>query len=707
MIKLTNLNKYYNKKKNNEIHVINDVNLTLPDTGLITFLGQSGSGKTTLLNVGGGLEKARGVIEYDDVEVKKYRISKVDKIRREKISYIFQNYNLLLSETVYDNLRIALYAINITDENEVNKRAEYALKMVGMYKYRKKLASALSGGQMQRVAIARCLIKSSSVIIADEPTGNLDSKNSLEIMNILKKISKTALVLLVTHDKGLAEYFSDSIVEISDGKVVNERDTSTDGAYVNASDNNIYLHDLNKVEDNTDNSNVTYYFEKENKKLQFTIVEHNNCFYLQSNVKIKLLEETNFKLVDASIKDEQEIVKEDFEFDTTHFSNNVRNTSFRLFLAQVKDSFINFFKRRKRTKFFHMAMFLIGIIVAFVNISYASYNYINTSSISYDKSVYKLKGIYNYDNVENVLKVAKTNGYIDELYNSNDYVVFKYTKNFYQTKSTSLSIYFFNTNLIQSDTIIAGRMAENVNEIVLSKKVADKILKDIDKNAGYEILINNYISKSYVYESSNKVQIVGIVDRDAYAAYSITQDDNYPSYNSAFTTHNYDALQQYLKNNDLKVDTLYNATYYDLKTSNQDQKLILLPVIIILISITLIYIYFAMRSKMINDIYNIGVYRAIAYSRSKITLKYVIDIFFMTMFTSVLGYLIITVGYSYIAAKINNLAEGLIKQTPVINQLSTYVILLGLIGVSIIIGIIPILSLLRKTPSQILAKYDI
>lgn len=707
MIKLTNLNKYYNKNKNNEIHVINDVNLSLPDTGLITFLGQSGSGKTTLLNVVGGLDKASGVIEYDDVEVKKYRISKVDKIRREKISYIFQNYNLLLSETVYDNLRIALYAINITDENEVNKRAEYALKMVGMYKYRKKLASALSGGQMQRVAIARCLIKSSSVIIADEPTGNLDSKNSLEIMNILKKISKTALVLLVTHDKGLAEYFSDSIVEISDGKVVNERDTSTDGAYVNANDNNIYLHDLNKVEDNTDISNVTYYFEKENKKLEFTIVEHNNCFYLQSNVKIKLLEETNFKLVDASVKDEQEIVKEDFEFDTTHFSNNVRNTSFRLFLAQVKDSFFNFFKRRKRTKFFHMAMFLIGIIVAFVNISYASYNYINTNNISYDKTVYKLKEIYNYDNVENVLKVAKTNGYIDEFYNSNDYVVFKYTKNFYQTKSTSLSIYFFNTNLIQSDTLVAGRMAENTNEIVLSKKVADKILKDIDKNAGYEILINNYLSKSYVYEGANKVQIVGIVDRDAYAAYSVNQDNNYPSYNSAFTTHNYDALQQYLKNNDLKVDTMYNATYYDLKTSNQDQKLILLPVIIILISITLIYIYFAMRSKMINDIYNIGVYRAIAYSRSKITLKYVIDIFFMTMFTSVLGYLIITVGYSYIAAKINYLAEGLIKQTPVINQLSTYVILLGLIGVSIIIGIIPILSLLRKTPSQILAKYDI
>ena len=707
MIKLTNLNKYYNKNKNNEIHVINDVNLSLPDTGLITFLGQSGSGKTTLLNVVGGLDKANGVIEYDDVEVKKYRISKVDKIRREKISYIFQNYNLLLSETVYDNLRIALYAINITDENEVNKRAEYALKMVGMYKYRKKLASALSGGQMQRVAIARCLIKSSSVIIADEPTGNLDSKNSLEIMNILKKISKTALVLLVTHDKGLAEYFSDSIVEISDGKVVNERDTSTDGAYVNANDNNIYLHDLNKIEDNTNNSNVTYYFEKENKKLEFTIVEHNNCFYLQSNVKIKLLEETNFKLVDASVKDEQEIVKEDFEFDTTHFSNNVRNTSFRLFLAQVKDSFFNFFKRRKRTKFFHMAMFLIGIIVAFVNISYASYNYIDTNNISYDKSVYKLKEIYNYDNVENVLKVAKTNGYIDELYNTNEYVVFKYTKNFYQTKSTSLNIYFFNTNLIQSDTLVAGRMAENTNEIVLSKKVADKILKDIDKNAGYEILINNYISKSYVYEGANKVQIVGIVDRDAYAAYSITQDDNYPSYNSAFTTHNYEALQQYLKNNDLKVDTLYNATYHDLKTSNQDQKLILLPVIIILISITLIYIYFAMRSKMINDIYNIGVYRAIAYSRSKITLKYVIDIFFMTMFTSVLGYLIITAGYSYIAAKINYLAEGLIKQTPVINQLSTYVILLGLIGVSIFIGIIPILSLLRKTPSQILAKYDI
>ena len=206
MIKVSNLNKYYNKKKNNEIHVINNVNLTLPDTGLITFLGKSGSGKTTLLNVIGGLDKASGSIEYDDVLIKRYSMTKVDKLRREKISYIFQNYNLLLNKTVYENLSLALYAINITDKDEVIKRSDYALKAVGMYKYRKKLAGALSGGQMQRVAIARCLIKESSVIIADEPTGNLDSNNSLEIMNILKKISKKSLVLLVTHDKALAEY---------------------------------------------------------------------------------------------------------------------------------------------------------------------------------------------------------------------------------------------------------------------------------------------------------------------------------------------------------------------------------------------------------------------------------------------------------------------------------------------------------------------
>ena len=211
MISVKNLNKYFFKGKSNQIHVINNTSLELPSKGFISFLGNSGSGKTTLFNVIGGLDKATGTLIYDDLELKKYDMNKIDIYRSSNIGYVFQKFNLLLDETVYDNLKIALDIIGITDKEEIDKRIEYSLKAVGMFKYRKKKANALSGGQQQRVAIARALIKKSKIILADEPTGNLDSTNSIEIMNILKKISKSTLVLLVTPDSNLAHFYSDFI----------------------------------------------------------------------------------------------------------------------------------------------------------------------------------------------------------------------------------------------------------------------------------------------------------------------------------------------------------------------------------------------------------------------------------------------------------------------------------------------------------------
>ena len=167
MIKVNNLNKYYNKGKRNEIHVIKDTTLEFPNKGLFTLFGPSGCGKTTLLNVIGGLDKASGEILIDDNKVN------FEKYRRDNIGYIFQSYNLINDLTVYDNLKVALSVNNIEDPKEVDKRIEHALKAVGLYKYRKKLASELSGGQQQRVSIARALTKKCKVIIADEPTGTL------------------------------------------------------------------------------------------------------------------------------------------------------------------------------------------------------------------------------------------------------------------------------------------------------------------------------------------------------------------------------------------------------------------------------------------------------------------------------------------------------------------------------------------------------
>ena len=125
LIKINNLNKYYNKSKNNEIHVINDANLELPSTGLVCFIGKSGSGKTTLLNTIGGLDKANsGSIFYDDLDFNKYNMHTIDCYRKNNIGYVFQNYLLLENKSIYDNLRIALEVIGVYDEIEQQKRIE-------------------------------------------------------------------------------------------------------------------------------------------------------------------------------------------------------------------------------------------------------------------------------------------------------------------------------------------------------------------------------------------------------------------------------------------------------------------------------------------------------------------------------------------------------------------------------------------------------
>ena len=319
MIKINNLNKFYNKGKSNQIHVINDTSLELPSKGLITFLGHSGSGKTTLLNVIGGLDKFNsGNISFDDKEFNKYKMSKIDKFRSRNVGYVFQNYNLLLEETVYDNLRIALDLIGVTDLEEQNKRIEYSLKAVGMFKYRKKVASFLSGGQQQRVSIARALVKKSKVIIADEPTGNLDSKNTMDVMNILKKISKQSLVLLVTHENDVANFYSDIIYEVKDGKIIGSKEAKADVTFnSNVDESTIYLKDLNETKLNTELGDVLIHSDSDEPlKINLDVIVKNGNIYLKADKPIKLLEQSNIKVVNDNYKEMKREDVDDIEYDT-------------------------------------------------------------------------------------------------------------------------------------------------------------------------------------------------------------------------------------------------------------------------------------------------------------------------------------------------------------------------------------------------------
>lgn len=219
MIRVENIKKTFNPHSSARNQVLKGVSFELPDKGLVAIFGKSGSGKTTLLNIIGGLEKADGGKIIVDGESMK---GNEDKIRNQKIGFIFQNYYLERGYTISEIMRNAMLIAGFTDEKEIERRTEEVLKLVDMERFKNKQGDALSGGQKQRVAIARALIKGADVILADEPTGNLDAQNTYKVMDILKEISKTKLVVLVTHEVTLIKKYADTHIKIVDGLLVDD-----------------------------------------------------------------------------------------------------------------------------------------------------------------------------------------------------------------------------------------------------------------------------------------------------------------------------------------------------------------------------------------------------------------------------------------------------------------------------------------------------
>ena len=221
MIELKEIRKTY-KVSDEEVVALNGVDLKFGEKGLVSIVGPSGCGKTTLLNVIGGLDKYDGGdIVVNGVSTKEYKDTDWDSYRNHSIGFVFQSYNLIPHLTVLDNVMMAL-TLSGANEKKRKEKATKTLEEVGLGNKLKKKPSQLSGGQQQRVAIARALVNDPDIILADEPTGALDSKTSTAIMALLKEISKTRLVVMVTHNLDIAKDYSDRIVEMLDGKVLSD-----------------------------------------------------------------------------------------------------------------------------------------------------------------------------------------------------------------------------------------------------------------------------------------------------------------------------------------------------------------------------------------------------------------------------------------------------------------------------------------------------
>lgn len=525
MIKVNHLHKYFNRFKKNEIHVLNDINLEFPEKGLVVLLGPSGSGKTTLLNVLGGLDKVQsGTIDFDHTQIEGYDAGTWEKIRNEAVGYIFQNYNLLPELSVFDNIAFVLKMIGIHEPEIIEKRVNYILNAVNMYPFRKKRALQLSGGQQQRVAIARALVKNPRIIIADEPTGNLDSKNTLEIMNIIKQISKEKLVVLVTHEKDIAHFYGDRIIELKDGQIVNDVDNLADHEHQFQNEDIIYLKDLNQlaeVQENAFDLSIFKDTHDEEQPISVRLIVKNKTLYLDVQSpykKVKLID----KNAGVIVKDEHYVKKTREElietsFDVSILDNKDIKRESKL-LVSIKQiiwmALIKVSKTSKKGKIMLFSFFFAGIVIAFTMSFLASVVVIEPDKyIELDRSyVYVTRnsvGQLTYDQLLNY-------GQDDDKFFINRYssgIYFRLKRN-NETYATIDIIPMIDINdQIKSSMLIRGNMPDSPYDILVSKALADDIVKS-SRGQNLGIWSYSHLLQEKLAYGDITLNIVGVVDKE-------------------------------------------------------------------------------------------------------------------------------------------------------------------------------------------------
>lgn len=484
MIRLINVNKYFNKKKSNEIHVINNTSIELANKGLVTFLGNSGCGKTTLLNAIGGLDRVNsGEIYIDDEKITTRSSGKKDEIRNINVGYIFQNFNLMEDDTVFDNVALVLKMMGIKDKAEIEERVMYILKRVGIDKYKNRPAKMLSGGERQRVGIARAIVKNPKIIIADEPTGNLDSKNTIEIMNIIKAISREKLVILVTHEREIAEFYASRIVEIVDGRIVSDRENHHDDELDYRLENKIYLQDLPvQKELQQDNIRIRYFSDKEDAEdLEIKVVIRNGNLYIEGPASIGEGSDA-VELVDDHYKKISKDIYEDYEFDYSKMidgSFTPKYTSIFNLGTLLKAGYKKIFGYSMIKK-----ILLLGFIMASMFCIYAVSNIAGITNITDDKFVQvnhnylqvsagkvTPKMMKQYEEMEGVDYVLPGSSMVSMSMPLDDY---------YQSAGavTMITGSLSDKEMVEESSLVAGSMPEKKKDIVIDKLVADTVFSE-------------------------------------------------------------------------------------------------------------------------------------------------------------------------------------------------------------------------------------
>ena len=566
MLKINNVDKYFNRFKRNKIHVINHTTIETESTGLVALLGPSGCGKTTLLNVLGGLDKVgKGKIYINGQKISSRFMHKVDKIRNNNIGYIFQDYKLIENLSVYDNVAFVLKMLGIKDKKEIKEKVEYVLDCVGMLRYKRRPASMLSGGERQRVGIARALVKDPNIILADEPTGNLDSKNSLEIMRIIKAISEKKLVILVTHEQELARFYATRIIEIEDGTIIKDYPNNDIKDLDYELDNCFYLKDFKDKINLKDKKIDINIYRNDNEKLQLDIVIKNGNIYIKSNEDLKpevVDNESSIEFINGSYEklSSKKSTKYNFDFDKIKSNHKKRYASiinpFTLILGgfqKVLD--YSFLKKILLAGFFLAGMFILYSVSTYQaskQIIEKDFITINKNYLTVETNKINLDSYLNDEKDENILYMIPGTSKVNMLVPLNNY---------YQTNTTTLgmTVSISSIELLTEKDIIYGKLPTNNKEVVIDDLAFEKAKEQDPSYQMANLITSKDMLNKKIKIDEREYTVVGItnkispclyVDRNEIIKILSVSNIDTSSVKNENTTANIRNTQSYIDNKD-------------------------------------------------------------------------------------------------------------------------------------------------------------
>ena len=525
MLQAKNLVKIYKPKKGVPVKALDNISLTFPQTGMVFLLGKSGSGKSTLLNILGGLDRYNsGDILIQGKSTKKFKQSHFDSYRNTYVGFIFQEYNILDEFSVGANIALALQLQGYkADDETINK----ILKDVDLEGYGNRKPNELSGGQKQRVAIARALVKNPKIIMADEPTGALDSVTGRQVLTTLKKLSRDKLVIVVSHDREFAEQYADRIIELSDGRVIRDVEKHYDGV-------------------DADGAVPVYMEDSVSLPEYYTLTDEDKeaiCRYIQNMVKVG--KEPKFSIVG----------KNSASFQPTDESRiRVSQEGYKLIKSRLpmKYAFKLGASGLKYKKFrLVMTIFLscIALVLFGLADTLASYDYVKTAYSSLTQpegrvsyAAFKIQGAYYYGSQEmrekDLLQIEEETGltvypvykkeYEDLSYR--DHIPSRdslYGVSMFGYSDNSFAGFIEITDAMLKDLdgkLMAGRLPQDSGEIAISNVVLEDFLKggyaecEIEEGQAYKVYENAngeyYTDYGIIDENGNYIDAFGYNDEN-------------------------------------------------------------------------------------------------------------------------------------------------------------------------------------------------